>query len=105
MDKLDSESDSISRASGIHCRATETFALYFSNGRISSVVESSPHFISRTGTTCKHVVGIYKSNVDFKLIMEDIRFFYAEANKIKNDAYKHLVQKRDRQNAKELLVD
>jgi hypothetical protein len=100
MEKLDSISDSISRASGIHCRAKETFALYFAVGRIASVVESSPHFIARVGMTCKHVVGVYERTVDFRMIIEDIRFFYAEANKTKNAEYQNLIN-RELRNAKE----
>lgn len=83
MDRLDSISDSISRASGIHCRAKETYALYFSKGRIASVAQTSPHFITRTGVTGKNVVGVYNVNVDFKLVKEDIEAFYKEAEKEK----------------------
>ena len=99
MERLDSISDSISRASGIHCRAKETFALYFSVGRLASVVESSPHFIARVGLTCKHVVGVYERNVDFRMIVDDIRFFYLEANKTKNAEYQSLI-KRELKNGK-----
>lgn len=83
MDRLDSISDSISRASGIHCRAKETYALYFSKGRIASVAQTSPHFITRTGVTGKNVVGVYKTNVDFRMVIEDIEAFYKEAEKEK----------------------
>ena len=84
MERLDSISDSISRASGIHCRAKEIYALYFSNGRIASVKQTSPHFISRTGLTCKNVVGVYKRNVDFRHVIEDIEAFYKETERVKN---------------------
>ena len=100
MERLDNISDSISRASGIHCRAKEIYALYFSNGRIASVVESSPHFVARVGLTCKHVVGVYELDVDFRMIIEDIRFFYAEANKTKNAEYQNLIN-RELRNGKE----
>ena len=81
MERLDNISDSISRASGIHCRAKEIYALYFSNGRIASVQQTSPHFISRTGLACKNVVGVYKRNVDFRLVIEDIEAFYKETER------------------------
>lgn len=97
MTGLDDIADSINRASGIHCRADQPYALYFSNGRIASVAQSSPHFNYRIGKTCKHVVGVYKINVDFRLIVEDINFFYAEA--IKNQEAPSFVKTRKLKNA------
>ncbi len=101
LEILETISESISRASGIHCRAKETFALYFSGGRVASVMQTSPHFISKVSESGKNVVGIYLRNVDFRMVMEDIEFFYDEINKTKSEIYANLAKNRDRQNAKE----
>lgn len=101
MENFDPITDSISRASGIHCRAKDTYALYFSNGRIASVMQTSPHFISRIGASGKNVVGIYLRNVDFRMVIEDIEFFYKELKKSQSEDYANLTKKRERKNAKE----
>lgn len=98
MNGLDSIEDSINRASGIHCRADHQYALYFSSGRIASVARNSPHFDYRVGKkSCNHVVGIYNVNVDFRLIVDDIKFFYAEA--IKNQEAPSFTKVRKQKNA------
>ena len=94
MTGLEDLDDSINRASGIHCRADEPYALYFFSGRIASVAASSPHFNYRVGKDINnHVIGIYKTNVDFRLIVEDIEFFYQEA--IKNQTVPSFIKTRE----------